>query len=98
MENDIRNIETQFIEFKVDFKEHEREHRSLTRSIMLFFLASLSSLIAIGVWVGSVNTDVSHLQSEIKDKVSKSELANVLSTMDAMQKTLDKIADKLNII
>ena len=96
-------------EIRASFKEHETEHKMLSKRILTTLLAGITLAIGYGVWVGEVSTTVDGLRKDVDKAATKVELTaavvnietkigNITDGMKRLENGQETILDKLDRI
>lgn len=77
---------------RISFHEHEKEHAQMMSRSWWWLVGSLGTLVAIGIWVGSINSEVKHTKVVLTEKVSRDEFLGAIANINTKFENID---DKL---
>jgi hypothetical protein len=67
---------------RTSFHEHEKEHAQMMTRSWWWLIGSLGTIVAIGIWVGTINAEVKHTQVTLQDKVSRDEFLGAVANFN----------------
>ena len=78
---------------RISFHEHEKEHAQMMSRSWWWLVGSLGTIVAIGIWVGTISNQVKYTSEALQTKVSRDEFLGAVNNFNTKFENID---DKLN--
>lgn len=96
MNHDNSTLHDMIEQIRTAFDAHEKEHKDLMNRSIWVLIGSLAMIASIGIWVGTINSDVQYAKQALTEKVSRDEFIGAVSTINTKFENITEKQNEMN--